>query len=186
MTRTMVALLLLAGCASRPDVITHEKPKPAIDFSALQCLEDDGQCVDGIETEVIGFQAPISIVENLPGVGPAYVVSFPVNCADSESFANAVVPAVFTGAITTPAVGKIKDPFGGSMISYTCQNASTTLVQVGDRYTVDPDTTRRGPIYCATNCPAQEWGGNAKIEYCRGATDTTIYCRALVANVTEP
>jgi hypothetical protein len=127
----------------------------------------------------------IEAAQFLPGVGPAYVRSFPVNCADAEAFADAVVVQA-TGAITTPAVGKIADPFGGSMISYVCQNTSTTLVQLGDSKTVDPDTTRRGPIYCATNCPAQEWGGNAKLEYCRGATDTTVYCRALVSYTYAP
>lgn len=123
----------------------------------------------------------LEAVHVIPGVGPAWVSSFPVNCADSEAYADALVVAS-TGAITTPAVGKIRDPFGASTISYTCQNTSTTLVQVGDSKTIDPDTTRRGPVYCATNCPSQEWGGNAYLEYCRGATDTTIYCRALVTS----
>lgn len=127
----------------------------------------------------------LEAVQIVPGVGPAFVQAAPVNCADSESFANAVGDAR-AGTITTAAVGKLRDPFNRRTLSYTCQNTSTTLVQVGDSAIVDPDVTRRGPVYCATNCPSQEWGGNAYIEYCRGATDTTVYCRFLVAVADAP
>lgn len=121
---------------------------------------------------------PLEVVSILPGVGPAYPRSFSVNCDDTAAFARAVVTGT---ALTTPAVGRIEDPWGGNMISYTCQNTSTTLVEVGDSATIDPGTTRKGPVYCSTNCPAQEWGGNLRLEYCRGDTDTTIRCRGMVA-----
>lgn len=109
---------------------------------------------------------PLDAVSLIPGVGPAFVDSFPVSC--------------------TSAAAVAIQPSGGAMISYTCQNASTTMVQVGDSAVADPGTTRNAPIHCATNCPSQEWGGNARMEFCRGDTDTTIYCRALVSVVSAP
>lgn len=109
---------------------------------------------------------PLAMVSLVPGVGPAYVDSFTVSC--------------------TSAADALIQPTGGAMVSYTCQNASTTMVAVGDSSISDPGTTRDAPIYCATNCPAQEWGGNARVESCRGDTDTTIYCRALVAVASAP
>jgi len=121
---------------------------------------------------------PLEVVSFVPGVGPAYPRSFSVNCDNSAAFAKAVVDGV---DLTTPAVGRIEDPWGGNMISYTCQNTTTTLVEVGDSAKLDPGTTRKGPVYCSTNCPAQEFGGNLRLEYCRGDTDTTIRCRAMVA-----
>lgn len=109
---------------------------------------------------------PLDVVSLVPGVGPAYVDSFTVSC--------------------TSAADALIQPSGGAMVSYTCQNASTTMVAVGDSAISDPGTTRDAPIYCATNCPSQEWGGNARVESCRGDTDTTIYCRALVAVASAP
>lgn len=122
--------------------------------------------------EVVGIAAnlptgvPLDMVTMVPGVGPGYVDSFSVSC-------------------TSAAAVKIQ-PAGGAMISYVCQNAATTLVHVGDSTISDPGTTRDAPIYCLTNCPAQEFGGNARAEYCRGDTDTTIYCRALVSVTSAP
>jgi len=54
------------------------------------------------------------------------------------------------------------------------------LLHVGDSSIADPGTTRNAPVYCLTNCPAQEFGGDVSAEYCRGDTDTTIYCRAQI------
>jgi hypothetical protein len=106
----------------------------------------------------------LEAVSMIPGVGPAYVDSFSVGCDASE----------------------LIQPSGGAMISYTCQNSSTTKVAVGDSAIGDPTDAQNSPIYCATNCPSQEFGGNARLEYCRADTGTvTIYCRALVS-VTSP
>jgi len=100
------------------------------------------------------------------GVGPAYVDSFTVGCASSATL--------------------IQAP-GGAMISYTCQNSSTTKVAIGDTGIADPTDGQNSPIHCATNCPSQEWGGNARAEYCRADTGTvTIYCRALVSVTSAP
>jgi hypothetical protein len=96
-------------------------------------------------------------------VGPAYVDSFTVSCGTSAT------------AITATA-----------QISYTCQNNSTTKVAVGDSTIADPSGTQNSPIYCATNCASREWGGNARVEYCRAPTTTTIYCRSLVQTSSAP
>lgn len=99
-------------------------------------------------------------------VGPAYVDSFSVNC----------------GATATPIVAS-----AGSMLAYTCQNATTTKVAVGDSGIGDPTSAQNSPVHCQTNCPSQEWDGNARREYCLADTGTvTIYCRALVATSSPP
>lgn len=107
---------------------------------------------------------PLDVVQWVPGVGPAYVDSFSVSCTSAAA-------VQFLPSAT---------------VSYTAQNASTTLLHVGDSAIADPGTTRNAPVYCATNCPAQEFGGNTRKEYCRGDTDVTIYVRALVSLTAAP
>lgn len=102
---------------------------------------------------------------NLPAVGPAYVDSFSLSCA--QSAATRILPK--------------------NTISYTCQNPSTVRVAVGDSTISDPaGGLVDAPIYCATNCPSSQWGGNALQEFCRGDTPTTVYCRALVSRASAP
>lgn len=103
----------------------------------------------------------IGVGSYLPAIGPAEVDSFTVSCGTSATLIQAA----------------------GGQFAYTCQNVSTTIVGVGDADLADPDSgTRDSPVYCATNCPSQEWNGHARKEYCRADTGTvTIYCRALVA-----
>lgn len=122
------------------------------------------------EVEVVAFQAvPLDVGRWLPAdTTTGYVDSFTINC-------------------TSAAAVLIAPPSGGyTMRSYSCQNDSTTKVHVGDSTISDPGTTRDAPIYCATNCPSQEWGASAFAEYCRGDSNTTIYCRALVRTGSAP
>jgi hypothetical protein len=108
----------------------------------------------------------LELAQAAPAVGPGFVDSFAVACTTSAT------------AITAAP---------HNMLSYTCQNSSTTKVAVGDSGITDPTDAQNAPIYCATNCPAQEFGGNAKIEYCRADTGSvTIYCRALIAASSAP
>lgn len=112
----------------------------------------------------------LELSRTAPAVGPGYVDSFTVACGSS---ATAIRPAA---------------PYTDAMLSYSCQNVSTTIVGIGDSGIADPDVgTRNSPVYCATNCPAQEFGGNTRAEYCRADTGTvTIYCRALVSASSAP
>jgi hypothetical protein len=92
----------------------------------------------------------------------------------------------FSKRCTTTA-SVIASALSNNVLSYSCQNTSTTKVAIGDSGIADPTDAQNSPVYCATNCPAQEWGGNAKAEYCRADTGTvTIYCRALVAAGSAP
>jgi hypothetical protein len=129
----------------------------------------------------------LDAVQMVPGVGPAFVDSFTVNCDNTAAFAAATGCDSGTGIPSVDPIGIIAPPCSGlSMISYTCQNKTTVEVTVGDSSIVDPGGTENAPIYCSTNCPAQEFGGNARREYCRGDTDTTIACRALVSATSAP
>ena len=122
-------------------------------------------CIDEARAAPVG--PAIEAAHAAPAVGPAFVDSFTVTCATTATLIQAS---------------------GGAMVSYVCQNPSTTIVGVGDSGIADPDSgTRNSPVHCATNCPSQEWGGNARQEYCRADTGTvTIYCRALVAVTSAP
>lgn len=101
----------------------------------------------------------LDVAQMQAAAGPGYSDSFTVSCTSAAA---------------------VKIQASGNQQSYVCQNTSTTKVAVGDSGISDPGTTFDAPIYCATNCPGQEWGGNLRFEYCRGDTDTTIVCRALV------
>ena len=123
---------------------------------------------------------PLSALDQLPAVGPAYVDSFTVSCGATATAINA------PSATGSGAVGP------GAMISYTCQTPAsaetggTVLVAVGDSGIADPAfATRNSPVYSGDTI--REWGGNAKKEYCRADTGTvTIFCRALVATAGAP
>lgn len=125
-------------------------------------------CVPAAQASPVTASVAIETAGQTPAVGPAYVDSFSVSCTTTAAF---IAPANNSRNI----------------LSYSCQNTSTTKVAVGDSGIADPTDAQNSPTYCQTNCPAQEWGGNAKAEYCRADTGTvTIYCRALVAATAAP
>jgi hypothetical protein len=113
----------------------------------------------------------VELAQGAPTVGPAFVDSFTVSC----------------GATAT-AIRSSE----GNMLSYSCQapasaeTGGTVLVAVGDSGIADPAfATRNSPVYSGDTI--REWGGNARIEYCRADTGTvTIFCRALVATGSAP
>jgi hypothetical protein len=113
----------------------------------------------------------IEAVQMIPGVGPGFVDSFTVSC----------------GATAT-----LIQPTGGAQVSYACQTpqssetAGTVLVGVGDSAIADPAfATRNSPVYSGDT--VREWGGDARLEYCRADTGTvTIFCRSLVSVVAAP
>lgn len=120
----------------------------------------------------MAFAPPIGVLQSLPTVGPSFVDSFSLSCTSAAAVA--IVP-----------------PSGASMLSYECINESTTMVAVGDSAIADPGTSRVSPVFCAAGgtCPVAAkaiWGGNISKEFCRGDTDTTIQCRAMVATLTPP
>lgn len=125
-------------------------------------------CIEEAHAAPLSTGPAIELGQSVAEVGPAYVDSFTVSCSTTATL--------------------ISSPAAVNMLSYTCQNVSTTIVGVGDSGIADPDiATRTSPVYCATNCPSQEFGGNARLEYCRADAGTvTIYCRALVAANSAP
>jgi hypothetical protein len=140
------------------------KPLASLLLGALALL--GASCIGEARASPPGVPEGLSLVQAAPAVGPAFVDSFTVAC----------------GAAATAI-----EPSGGAMVSYTCQNVSTTEVAVGDSAIADPTDGQNSPTYCATNCPSQEFGGNARKEYCRADSGTvTIYCRALVATTSAP
>lgn len=166
MTKRIALPLALVACLLGGSCIEEAHASPPLPVSTLSALPGYSAAQVAEVAASLPAGVPLSAVQMIPGVGPGYVDSFTVSC--------------------TSAAAALIRPTGGAMVSYTCQNASTTLVHVGDSGISDPGTTRDAPIYCATNCPAQEFGGNARAEYCRGDTDTTIYCRGLVAVTSAP
>jgi hypothetical protein len=115
---------------------------------------------------------PTSIIRSgATAAGPGFVDSFTVACADSAT---------------------LIQPEGGAMVSYSCQTPAsaeaggTTLIAVGDSQIGDPAlATRNSPAYSGDTI--REWGGDARLEYCRADTGTvTIFCRALVSTTTAP
>lgn len=112
----------------------------------------------------VALQVAQAAHDGATAVGPGEVDSFTIAC-----------PAAAGGIAIKPSTG-------ATMVSYTCQNTSTTKVAVGDNDIGDPTDDADAPQYCATNCPSQEWGGDVKQEFCRSDTGTvTIKCRAMVA-----
>lgn len=132
--------------------------------AAVSCIPE----AKAQSTAVVG----IEVARAAPAVGPGFVDSFAIVCLSASPVA-------------------IAPPSGMAMLSYECINESTTMVAVGDNDIPDPGTTREGPVYCATggSCPAATkafFGGNVSGEFCRGDTDTTIRCRAMVAGTAGP
>lgn len=117
-------------------------------------------------------------------VGVAAAVASPQGVAIEASQQVAAAPSGYVDSFsllcTSAAAVAIRPPSGSSMLSYACTNESSTLVHVGDSGIADPGTSRNAPSYCSSCAAGATAYGDVRLEYCRGDTDTTIYCRALV------
>lgn len=172
--RSLAALSLVAlaaSCipeahASPPPLTLSQQVSAQLGMPISVPLALAGMSADEVVAIARALPAHVTLeaVTMIPAVGPGYVDSFSKSCTSAA-------------AVTE---------LPSATVSYTCQNASTTKVAVGDSTISDPGTATDAPVYCATNCPSQEWGGAARQEYCRGDTDTTVVCRALVAVVSAP
>lgn len=108
--------------------------------------------------------------------GPAVTVAQQVAAAPS-GFVDS-----FSVSCTSASAVEIAPPSGKRMLSYACTNESSTLVHIGDSGIADPGTTRNAPAICSSCALGATAYGDVQSEYCRGDTDTTIYCRAVVSS----
>ena len=114
------------------------------------------------------FTPPLSQLQGVAAVGPAYLDSFKVTCATTATLIRA--PAGPNVAVKCTAVQS------------TEANAAV-FVAWGDSGIADPAlATRNSPIICGSGCAETTFTANGRQAYCRADTGTVdLYCAALVS-----
>ena len=121
-----------------------------------------------VSQPAVAAAPPVSLLQALPAVGPAYLDSFKVTCGATATL------------IRAPA---------GPNVAVKCQapqaveTGAAVLVGWGDSGLADPAfATRNSPIICGTGCAETSFSANGKQLYCRADTGTVdLFCAALVS-----
>ena len=111
---------------------------------------------------------PLSQLQGVAAVGPAYLDSFKVSCGSSATLVKA--PAGPTVAVKCNA-------------PESAEANAAVLVAWGDSGIADPAVaTRNSPVICGSGCAETSFSGNGRQAYCRADTGTVdLYCVALVS-----
>lgn len=121
-----------------------------------------------VSQPAVAAAPPVSLLQALPAVGPAYLDSFKVTCGATATL------------IRAPA---------GPNVAVKCQapqaveTGAAVFVGWGDSGLADPAfATRNSPIICGTGCAEASFSANGKQLYCRADTGTVdLFCAALVS-----
>lgn len=110
---------------------------------------------------------PVSLLQALPAVGPAYLDSFKVTCGAAATLVRA--PAGPNVAIKCNA-------------PEAAETGASVFVAWGDSGIADPAfATRNSPVICGAGCAETSFTANNRQAYCRADTGTVdLFCAALV------
>lgn len=111
---------------------------------------------------------PVTLLQALPAVGPAYLDSFKVTCGAAATLVRA--PAGPNMAVKCNA-------------PESAESGAAVLVAWGDSGIADPAfATRNSPVICGSGCAETSFTANGRQAYCRADTGTVdIFCAALVS-----
>lgn len=111
---------------------------------------------------------PLSPLQGVAAVGPAYLDSFKVTCAATATLVRA--PAGPNVAVKCNA-------------PESAEANAAVLVAWGDSGIADPAVaTRNSPVICGSGCAETSFNANGRQAYCRADTGAVdLYCVALVS-----
>lgn len=133
-----------------------------------------GLLVTSIAVSLTGSQPaqaltpPMTTLQAMPAVGPAYLDSFKVTCTTSATVIRPPAGPVAAVKCNAPEYAET----GGNV-----------YVAWGDSGIADPAlATRNSPIICGTGCAETSFTANTRLAYCRADTGTVdLFCVGLVA-----
>lgn len=114
------------------------------------------------------FGPPMTALQAMPAVGPAYLDSFKVSCGATATLIRAPAGPNVALKCTAPQSG---------------ETAASTFVAWGDSGIADPAfATRNSPIICGSGCAETTFTANNRQAWCRADTGTVdLFCVALVS-----